>query len=150
MKALTTLFVIGMFATAVAVADDVDDVKAAMQRYFAALNTGDADAFIQSRMPGSSVFAEGGLLERSGSAQEQKNGFQAAVDAGQKLNLQIRNFEVKVYGNTAVTTCYVVGTVTPPGGTTERTAVQRTGVWIKQGGQWKEVHSHRSDLRLSQ
>ncbi len=37
MKALTTLFVIGMFATAVSMADDVDDVKAAVLGHYAAL-----------------------------------------------------------------------------------------------------------------
>ncbi len=35
MNALTTLFVVGMFATAVAMADDADDVEAAMQRHYA-------------------------------------------------------------------------------------------------------------------
>ena len=33
-----TLFVIGMFLTAVAMADDADDVKAAVQKYFDSLN----------------------------------------------------------------------------------------------------------------
>ena len=33
MKALTTLFVVGMFLTTVAMADDADDVRAALQRY---------------------------------------------------------------------------------------------------------------------
>ena len=41
MKALTTLLVVGMFLSTVALADDVDDVKAAMKGYFAALNAGD-------------------------------------------------------------------------------------------------------------
>ena len=40
MKALTTLLVVGMFATTVAIADDVDDVKAAVQGLFAAVNAG--------------------------------------------------------------------------------------------------------------
>ena len=40
MKALTTLLVVGMFLTTVAVADDVDDVKAALNGLFAARNTG--------------------------------------------------------------------------------------------------------------
>ncbi len=47
MKALTTLFVVGMFLTTVAIADDVDDVKAAIQRYYVALNSGDSNAWIQ-------------------------------------------------------------------------------------------------------
>ncbi len=44
MKALTTLLVVGMFLTTVAMADDVDDVKAAVQGHFAALNAGDVNA----------------------------------------------------------------------------------------------------------
>ncbi len=46
MKALTTLFVAGMFLTTVAIADDVDDVKAAVQKYITALNTGDVNASV--------------------------------------------------------------------------------------------------------
>ena len=49
MKALTTLLVVGMFLTTVAMADDVDDVRAEMERYFAALNAGDALACCTNR-----------------------------------------------------------------------------------------------------
>ena len=37
MKALTTTIVIGMFLTAVTLADDADDVSAAVQEYFDSL-----------------------------------------------------------------------------------------------------------------
>jgi hypothetical protein len=50
MKVLTTLFMIGMFTTAVAMADDVDDVKAAVQRYFVAINSGDTQGVFQFRI----------------------------------------------------------------------------------------------------
>ncbi len=50
MKALTTLLVVGMFLTTVAIADDADDVKAAIQRYFVALNSGDAQALAQGHL----------------------------------------------------------------------------------------------------
>ncbi len=63
MKALTTLLVIGMFLATAAMADDVDDVKAAVERYVAALNTGDVNTYVQSRMPEYSVFGGGGLIE---------------------------------------------------------------------------------------
>jgi len=43
MKALTTLLVIGMFLMPAVLADDVDDVKAAVLGLFAAVNAGDAD-----------------------------------------------------------------------------------------------------------
>ena len=57
MKALTTLIVIGMFTTAVAMADDADDVRVAVLRHYAALNAGDADAYIRSRAPQHSLFS---------------------------------------------------------------------------------------------
>ena len=62
MKALTTLFVVGMFLTTPAMADDVDDVKAAVQGYFAALNSGDANAVFQYRIAERSSFNPLGAL----------------------------------------------------------------------------------------
>jgi len=146
MKALTTLLVAGMFLTTVAMADDVDDVKAEMERYFAALNAGDANAYIQHFMPETSAIVGTGLISHAYSLEEQKNAF---VASGLKRNLQLRHLEVKVYGNTAVVTGYVVGSTTNATGTTFQTRALRTGVMIKQGGQWKEVHQHRSLLRIA-
>ena len=62
MKALTTLLVVGMFLTTGAMADDVDDVKAEMERYLAALNAGDANAYIQHFMPETSAMVGTGLI----------------------------------------------------------------------------------------
>ena len=151
MKALTALLVIGMFATVVAMADDAEDVKAALQRYGTALSAGDAGALMQLHAAASTSFgAGGGLLATFDSAEERRNSFQALRDTGFKLNVQLRNVEVSVYGDTAVTTSYGVGTVTQPNGTTVRVNNRLTTVLIKQGGQWKEVHRHLSPLRLPQ
>jgi len=147
MKAFTTLLVIGMFLMPAALADDAADVRAAVQKYITALNTGDANAYVQARMPEYSVFGGGGFIQRFHSLEEQRNGFQGLVDSGVKLIRQIRHLDVKVYGNAAVVTCYVVGTTTGPDGTTQSLNNQRTGVWIKQGGQWREAHRHTSPLR---
>ena len=146
MKALTTLLVVGMFLTSVVMADDVDDVKAAVQRYIATLNAEDANAYVQSRVPEYSVFAGGGLLDRSTSLEEQRNSFQGRIDSGIRISRQLRHLDVKVYGNAAVVTGYMLGTTTGPDGTVNQQRQQRTGVWIKQGGQWKEVHRHSSQL----
>jgi ketosteroid isomerase-like protein len=75
---------------------------------------------------------------------------QAAVDAGLKYNIQSRHLEISVYGDTAVTTSYGVGTVTQPDGTVNPTNNRITRVWVKQGGQWKQVHNHLSPVRLPQ
>ncbi len=146
MKTWTALFVIGMFATAVAMADDVADVKAAVQSYFAAINSGNAAAVVRYRIPEYSVFVGGGLIDRSSSITQQRDDFQALADAGRKLNLRIQHLDVRVYGNAAVVTGYMLGTNTAPDGTVNQQRQQRTGVWIKQGGQWKEAHRHSSQL----
>ncbi len=146
MKTWKALFVIGMFATAVAMADDVADVKAAVQSYFAAINSGNAAAVVRYRIPEYSVFVGGGLIDRSSSIAQQRADFQALTDTGREVDLRIQHLEVRIYGNTAVFTGYVTGTNTLSDGTVIPSRQQRTGVWIKQGGQWKEVHRHASPL----
>ncbi len=146
MKALTTLLVIGMFLMPAALADDVDDVKAALLGHFDAVNSGDVNAFVRYYPSESSSFAGGGLLGKF-SLEDRRKNFQAGVNAGQKRNLQLRHIEVKIYGNTAIATGYLVGTaVNPPNNDVLQLRMQRTAVLIKQGGQWKEVHHHRSAL----
>ena len=146
MKTWKALFVIGMFTTAVAMADDVADVKAAVQSYFAAINSGNAAAVVRYRIPEYSVFVGGGLIDRSSSIAQQRADFQALTDTGREVDLRIQHLEVRIYGNTAVFTGYVTGTNTLSDGTVIPSRQQRTGVWIKQGGQWKEVHRHASPL----
>ncbi len=148
MKTLTTLLVVGVFLTTVAIADDVDDVKAAIQRRQVAANSGDAFAGTQILIEGVTSFGPtGGLLERF-DLEERRKDRQASFDAGLKFNLQDRHIEVRVYGNsTAVATSYRVGTITRPDGTTGQPNNRVTTVWIKQGGQWKIAHVHISPLR---
>ncbi len=136
-----------------ALADDVDDVKAAVVRNYAALNAGDADAYVQLHSPNRSSFGGGGaLLGRSDSLEDlenEKKNLQAQFDAGVKFNVQLRNPEVEVYGNAAVVTGYLVGTITSSDGTTRPTATRRSVVLIKQGDQWKAVHGHSSPLTIT-
>ncbi len=147
MKAWTTLFLIGMFATTVAIADDVDDVRAAEDNYYAAMNSGDAHGWAQSRLSEESTrFGPGGaLLEVFGSLVEQEQTRQAEVDAGLKYNLRARHLDIRVYGNTAVVTLYGVGAA----GNNAQVNNRITRVWGKQGGQWKMIHAHLSPLTIS-
>ncbi len=147
LKVLTTLWVVCMFLMPAALADDVDDVKAALQRYTTALNAGDANAWIPLHAAGNTRFGPGGtLLEKYNSLEERRKNQQAEFDSGVKYNIQSRHLEISVYGDTAVTTSYGVGRLTFPDGTTIQVNNRITRVWIKQGGQWKAVHNHRSPL----
>ena len=146
MKALTTLFVIGMFLTTVTLADAADDVRAAEMDSRAQEDAGNVDGYFKYMVPQFTIFPPtSGLLSEAPA----KEVTQARLDAGMKFNMQMRNFDVKVYGDTAITTYYSVGTVQRPGSSTsERWNLRMTGVWIKQSGEWKLVHRHESPLVL--
>ncbi len=148
MKVWTTLFLTGMFLATVAMADDVDDVKAAEDNYYAAMNSGDAHGWAQSRLSEESTrFGPGGgLLEVFGSLEEQEQNRKAEFDAGLKYNLRARHLDIRVYGSTAVVTLYGVGAA----GSNAQVNNRITRVWVKQGGQWKMVHAHLSPVVLSQ
>jgi ketosteroid isomerase-like protein len=150
MKALTTLVVVGMLATTIAMADDSDDVKAAFLNLFTTLRAHDSQSMGQYYMPDYTDFGRGGgLLIRTATPEEKAKARQALFDTV-NITLQPRNVEVQVYGNAAVVTAYLVGSITPPNGETIRVSDRRTGVWVKQGGKWKEVHMHQSPIRLPQ
>ena len=151
-RLITTVFVMSMFLTTAALADDVDDVKAAEYNYYAAMNSGDAHGWAQSRLSAESTrFGPGGgLLEVFGSLEEQEQNRRAEFDAGLKYSLRGRHQDIKVYGNTAVVTMYGVGTVSLPNGNNTQSNNRITRVWVKQGGQWKMVHAHLSPVVLSQ
>ncbi|MFQ5866094.1 MAG: YybH family protein [bacterium] len=145
--AILMVFFGGVLLTTVAAADDVDDIKKATLEHLATLNAGDAAGHVQHHLPVYSGFdAGGGLLESYDSLEDQKNNLKALFDSGVKVNFQLRHLEVKVYGNAAIVTGYMVGTVTSPDGTIQQVTNRRTAVLIKQAGQWREVHLHTSPL----
>ena len=132
--AVTMMFVGATVLTNAATADDVEDIKKATLEHFATLNAGNVAAHIEHHLAGHTTFGgDGGLLLVNDSLEEEKKSLQADIDAGLKLNQQLTHLEVKVYGNTAVVTGYVVGTATTPDGKTTQVMNRRTAVLIKQG-----------------
>ena len=147
---IISFLVFGLVLTNISVAGDVEDIKKATIEHLATQNAGDAKAHIAHHMPYHTAFLGGGLLNVSHSREEQVKGLQATFDAGTKFNLEIAHLDAKVYGNAAVVTGYVVGTVTNPDGTTQQVRARRTAVLIKEGNEWKEVHNHISPVMAAQ
>ncbi len=148
MKTITTLLVVGMFLTPVALADDTEDVKLAELDLLAAENAGDMDRMYRHIDPGRTLFLpSGGLLTVAGGEQDKRRR-QASFEAGLKFDLQVRHLDAEVYGNTAVLTYYRVGTITRPDGLSRSIKFRVTVIRVKQAGQWKEVHRHGSNLTL--
>ena len=133
--------------TTIAEAGDVEDIKKATLEHFVTFNAGNAAAHVDHHLQGHSEFGpDGGLLNVNESLEEEKKSLQEDFDAGLKFDLNVKHLDVKIYGNTAVTTCYIVGSVTTLNGKTIQVRDRRTAVLIKKGKKWKEVHAHNSHI----
>jgi hypothetical protein len=140
MKALTTLFVVGMFLIPAALADDADDVKAAVLEFYEQLN---------NENPGYRTFyvAGGDQFPRTGSLLQQNQEISATSFAdGLDFDVQVHHLNVKVHGNAAVATYYTTGTTTYPSGDVLRGIFRASITAVKQGNQWKFAHLHLSRL----
>ncbi len=147
MKKLNLLIILGLIFTAStsALADDVADIKATMEKHFITINAGDSAGHIAHHKAGNSSFGgEGGELTVNDSLDEETAEMQAAFDEGTKFDFKLVDLEVAVYGDTAVVTSLQTGTVITPDGKIEKVKNRRTAVVIRDGSDWKEVHSHIS------
>ncbi len=147
MKKLNFMIILGLILTAstLAMADDVADIKSAMKKHFVTFNAGDATGHIAHHKAGNSSFGgEGGALTVNDSLEEETAELQASFDEGYKFDFELVDLEVSVYGDTAVVTSLQTGTVITPDGKTEKVKNRRTAVVVRDGSDWKEVHSHIS------
>ena len=148
-KGLFILFGMALvLSTGVAQADDKEDVIAARDAVIAAWNAGDVDAIQKHYAPGYTRYGQGGNLLRGAWGWA---GMKTWFESGGKVAIsQVRHRDVQVYGNTAIVTGYYRLNVTRPDGTSRTNTRRTTGVWVKQNGQWKAVHSHFSLLTPTQ
>ena len=158
---VATVILGSMMWAGIVVADDVDDVKAAYLQHIANSNSGNVDGFVEQHLAGHSAFGPtGALLTRYDSTEDEKTLVRAALDAGRAANpgrssvrafsdVQVRHLEARIYGRlSAVVTAYLTGRETASDGTSRQRTLRASSMWIKQGGLWKEVHDHLSDLRV--
>ncbi len=142
-----TILLAGLLLSTGVQAGDVEDIIALEQGHYLARNNGDLDTWVQYHLPERYGFGPGGgLLSHGTSAEEEKRSLKAQLDGGMKYNHRLVHVDVKVFGDVAITTGYVVGSSTSPDGRTNQAMMRRTGVVIKRNGQWKELHNHLSPV----
>ena len=122
----------------------IEEVKAAVLDHFAVLNSGDVDGRVRHYLPGATGFSMNGRPLVSEGLDPQQ--VRAKSDAGRKHSLECRDLRVKLYGDTAVITFYVSGTITPLGGKPKVINGRSTSVRIRHEGSWKIAHTHGSPL----
>lgn len=135
-----------MLVATVARADDASEVKAAEIAFNAAQNAGNIDAMFRLSLPDRTVFGSGGGRLVAGWTEESRKRRQAEFDAGRKIDYRIEELEVRVFGNTAVTTFYRIGTVKELNEAAKPSHLRISGVWVRQADGWKLAHRHESNF----
>lgn len=100
-----TALLAGLLLSTGAQAGDVEDIIALEQGHYLARNAGDLDTWVRYHLPERDRFGPGGgLLSQGTSGEEEKRSLKAQLDAGMKYNHRLVHVEVKVFGDTAITT----------------------------------------------
>jgi len=141
---LTILFTLLMFLSPQVLADDAADVRATIERHYAAIKAQSDDAVSSYHLGDFTMFfSDSGVLMESDWEEASKR-MGGTVDLP-VLNVRMSNFNAQIYGNVAVATFYLVGTATS-GGKTRDITNRVSAVWVKVGREWKEAHHHESKL----
>jgi len=133
-----------LFWSSPVLADDADDVRATIERHYAAIHTDDMESIISSHLEDFTMFFSDGNLLFESDWSEVSERMGATVELGTP-SVRMSNFNAQIYGNVAVATFYLVGTNTH-GGKTRNVTNRVTAVWVKDGNEWKEAHHHESPL----
>ena len=119
------------------------DVEAAVSETLAALVTNEFTAFanfFHDDVRG--FFVDGSAMIEGFSALA----FRTAYLAGLRTNVVMRDLNVRVYGNTAVSGALVTGSVTLPGGAVREGTWRYSDTRVLEEGTWKIIQYHISQL----
>ncbi len=143
-KLISACVFLGLLGSSLALADDAADVRATIERHYAAIHAQNLEAVISHHLGDFTMFLpDGGVRWESDSAEVSER-MGAALELP-VLNVRMSNFVAQIYGNVAVATFYLVGTETR--GAKVRDFTNRvSAVWVKSGREWKEAHHHESPL----
>ena len=140
---LTAPWLVAQDETAEAVRQQIRDMH---QMYKA----GDFDAYLEGYAIGATRFRTRGdrlrppYTEQSLAAQAAR--FKANYAAGARDDTTVEDIAVQVYGSTAVATYYREGRITNANKETRSVVRRVSQVFVEDGGTWKVVHTHLSDL----
>jgi hypothetical protein len=119
------------------------DVRADISATLSALAAGDGPSFVKYFHEEASGFFVSGSIMTGGVT---LLAFRAAYLTGLRTNLVMRNLNVRVYGNTAVSGAVLAGSVTLPGGAVTPGTWRYSDTRVLEEGVWKIVQYHISQL----
>ena len=126
---------------------DEAEVRQAVLSHYAAIGSGDIDGVIHQHTEHFTGFLfDNGLLMDLQTRADQSTAWAPLTAAGFNWNADIRHMQVIVRGDVAVAMFYATGTMTYPGETPQASTRRVSEVWVKENGQWLELHHHDSPL----
>ena len=143
-RKLLTIAIFSIFLSSPVTADDAADVRATIERHYAAIHTDDIESVIDDHLEDMTMFLADGTVLWEHDWPEVSERMGATVVFG-TLNVRMSNFNVQFYGDTAVATFYLVGTETREGKVRDITN-RVSAIWVKSGSEWQEAHHHESPL----
>jgi len=124
---------------------DAAAVRATIESHYTAIHAKDTLTIQKHHLPEFTAFAPDGRLLMEAGAAEAAARMGSKLDFG-KSNVYMNHFNAQIYGDVAVATFYLVGSLTLDGKTKNRTT-RVTAVWVRKGEEWKEAHHHESPLK---
>jgi len=143
-RKLLTMAIISIFLSAPVMADDAADVRATVERHYAAIHADDIESVINDHLEDMTMFLADGTVLWEHDWPEVSERMGATVVFG-TLNVRMSSFNVQLYGDVAVATFFLVGTETRDGKVRDITN-RVSAIWVKSGNEWKEAHHHESPL----
>ena len=111
-------------------AQDAAEVRAVIERHYAAIHVNDLAAVFEHHLPEMTWFPNDGRVMFEAGAAEAAERMGATLDYG-TLNVYMNHFNAQVYGDVAVATFYLVGPRTLEGETNNSTS-RVTAVWVRE------------------
>lgn len=145
-RRLIPLLMLAYTATAGGVSGQEAEVRAAMTETLAAWAAGDFASFAGFYDVGARGFLlDGGLLVEGIDPAALRMGYEAGIRA----QFTVRELDVRMVGGVALSTAYLDGSITLPGGAARNGTWRYTDARVREGGVWKVVQYHFSDLTAS-
>lgn len=118
-------------------------VRRAVSETLSAWVGGDFPTFAAFYRPeAKGFFLDGGVLLEGIDA----TALQAGYDAGVRADFKLRDLQVRLYGEVAVANAYLDGSLTLPGGAVRSGTWRYTETRVPDGGTWKVVQFHFSEM----
>ena len=142
-----TLAAIAVLIVPAARAGDVDDLKAASEAFIEALNKQDVSALLASRHDEFVIYVEDAVFpadSKGRSEADRRQGWEDFFANRERFSVTLINPQYRVVGTTGIVWGHARIVLKLKDGPRETRTRRFLNTWVKSGGKWVQLASHRS------